>query len=752
MNSVSGRELSFHEMLKIFRRRRLVAIVVALTIFSLSVFACVFMTRRYEATSTIQLQKSSSASLGLESLMSGAAGDASDALSINIDLQTQASILKSKTLALKVIEDLTLQRNKDFQPRFNPINWVISLISPRGPADQEGATLENSPYRRETLLKIFAKHLVVEVDSGTRLIDVSYSNRDPKVAAEIVNHLVQALIDYSFQTKFKATNEVSQWLEGQLSDLRAQSEDLQAKVVQMQESTGLFGVGGTDLQGKPVVYSPILDRLQQATAVLSQAELNRVIKGAIYQITKTGNPELISQLSGTSFAGQSSTGVTNSLALLQSLQQQEAAQTAQVDQDASQFGDAYPKLIQERAALRATQQQIQLEIVRIGGRAKNDYEIANKTLAGAQREYNSDKRAAEQLNDKTIEYTILAKEASDSQELYQDLLKRLKEAGILEGLHSSSITVIDVARPPARPNHPNVPLYLALGLALGIFGGGCSALVVDAIDNKIQTAEEIEEMGIPLLGLIPQVKVKEAAFEEIPLLDPSYSFFSEAMRRLRSNLLISRHGKPPQIILVTSGSPGEGKSMLSLNLAAALSQFDKKVLLLEMDLRRPVLRQRLKLKSKTGMSQILADREAIVKPATHSSLPNVYIIPAGPVPPYPVELLGSPRLPALLKEWQTQFDFIVMDSPPVLPVTDVQLLEGVADATILLARLGSTTRVSLRRAYQLILPHVKDPATPTVGVVLNFISRQSGAYYGYYGYYGNKKYEYGQSDRQNQDS
>ena len=745
MSTLAEKDPTLRDLLRIFHRRKRSVFVTASVIFLLSVSACVFMTRRYTASSVIQLEKSSSDSLGLDSLMGAASGGASDALSVNIDLQTQANILQSEALALKVVKDLNLEQNEDFKPHFNLIGWVMGLVSPRGPADPPHASLQNSPARRARVAKAFSNNLKVKVTAGTRLLEVDFTNRDPKVAAAVVNHLVQALIDYTFQTKFTATNQVSQWLEGQLGDLRKQSELLQSRVVALQQGSGIFGVGGTDPQGKPVIYSPILDRLQQSTAQLSQAQMNRVLKASVAEVVKTGNAELISQLSGTSIASGSGQGVMNSLALIQNLRLQEATLQAQIDQDASQFGAAYPKLIQERASLKGVQQSLQEEIKRTAERSENDFKVASKAEQGARAAYDNDRVEAEKLNDKSIEYAILSKEADQSQELYQDLLKRLKEAGILEGLHSSNVTVVDQASAPARPSKPQVPLYLALGAGLGIFLGCCVALLVEAVDNKIQGAEEVEALQIPLLGISPQIEANKTSSHAL-MLDSRHadSAFGESVRRLRSGLLISRSGTPPQVLLVSSASPGEGKSTLSLSLAISLSQYEKKVLLVEADMRRPVLCRRLGLQQTDGLSVLLSDREAPTAILPAANNPNLYLLPAGPTPPYPAELLGSPRMHTLMDEWRAEFDFIVVDSPPVLPVTDAQLLEEMADATVLLARVGFTTRAALERAYKLLLTHRKDQARPAIGVLLNFVARRSSAYYGYYGYYGGKKYEYQQ--------
>lgn len=745
MNTSPDKDPTLRDLLRIFHRRKRAVFLTIGVVLSMAVCTCIFTTRRYTAISVIQLEKSSSNSLGLDSMMGAATGGASDALSVNIDMQTQANILQSEALALKVIKELNLAQNEDFKSHFNLIGWAFGLITPSGPADPANASLEDSPARRGSLVNDFHANLKVKVTAGTRLLEVDYTNRDPRVASNVVNHLVQALIDYTFQTKFIATNQVSQWLEGQLGDLRKQSAELQSKVVALQQGSGIFGVGGTDPQGKPIIYSPVLDRLQQSTAQLSQAQMNRVLKASVAEVVKTGNAELISQLSGTSIANSGGQGVSSPLALIQNLRLQEATLQSQIDQDSSQFGSAYPKLIEERASLKGVEQSLQDEIKRTAERVQSDLQVAMKAEQGARAAYENDRTAAEKLNDKSIEYAILSKEADQSQELYQDLLKRLKEAGILEGLHSSNVTVVDPASTPARPSKPRVPLYLTLGAALGLFLGCCVALLVDAVDNKIQGAEEIDALEIPLLGIAPQIEANKNVPRGI-MLDPRNSdpAFGESVRRLRSGLLISRSGTPPQVLLIASASPGEGKSTLALNLAASLSQFEKRVLLVEADMRRPVLRRRLNLEGHAGLSSMLSDRGAPSGILQVPNDPNLYLLPGGPTPPYPSELLGSQHMHTLMDEWRQEFDFIVVDSAPVLPVTDAQLLQELADATVLLARVGYTTRAALERAYKLLLMHRRDLARPAIGVLLNFVERRSSAYYGYYGSYGSKNYEYQQ--------
>ena len=734
---------TLQDLLKVIQRRRKILYSVACLCFGVAVLLCVVKTRRYEATGTIELQKSSSDGLGLDSIMEGMAGGGGDAMGANLDLQTQSNILQSHQIALSVIKDLHLEQNADFLPRFNPIGLVLGVFTPKGAEDPANASLDDAPNKRERLLKVFDKNLKVKTVAGTRLIEVDYSNPDPKVARAVVADVLNQLIDFSFQVRFRATTDASKWLEVQLQDLRNQTTDLQARLVAVQKDTDLFGVGGTDPQGKPVIYSPVLDRLQTATAALAQAESSTIVKGAVLEAVKSGNAELISQLSGPTFGAGSSSGISNSLSLIQTLRGQEATQQAQIDQDATKYGSAYPKLIEERASLSRIEKSLQEEIGRVKSRSESDYQIALQTERGIKATYSAAKAEAERLNDKTIEFTILQRETEQSEELYQDLLKRLKEAGVVEGLHSSNLTIVDEPKTPAKPSTPNIPLYLAIGLTLGGFLGLGSVFLVDALDNRIISSEDIESLGLPLLGILPELGQNEV-FSRMPMAELPKSIYSEAMRTVRSAILLSRGGLPPKVILVGSSGPAEGKSTVSLNLAIALGQNKRRVLLVETDMRRPVIQNRLNLPPSAGLSYFLSHAEGDFARSLLPGAENVWVLPAGMVPPFPAELLGSERFGEFVKRAKQEFDFVIFDTAPTLPVVDVQLVAPHVDSMILVARSGSTTKPSVQRTFNMLRPHAKNPAAPAIGVVLNAVPVASSAYRDYYGYK-----QYGYYDQEN---
>ncbi len=498
------RPVTLGDLRRIFRRRRSVIVSCLGLSLTAAALVCIFSTRRYQATGEIQVQKDSVDALGLDNMMRSVE-EASDALNANITLQTQADLLQSDTLALHAITALNLEQTPDFKSKLDPISWMMTAFAPSAVADSPRASLEDSPRRRERALKIFRSHLSVRVVSGTRLIEIRFLSSDPRAASAVVNELMRGLVEYTFQTRFDATNLASAWLTGQLSDLKKQAEDLQAKVVALQRQSGVVSLGVQDAQGHDQAYSVVVDRLQQATATLSQATSNRILKGAFYKIVQSGDAELISGLSANGMVSSSPT-LNTSLSLIQSLRMQEAVVQGQIAQDAEKYGPSYPRLVEARANLAELEKAIRNEVNRVAERAKNDYEVARRAEEESHREFAQQKRQADALNDKAIEFAIVRQEAEESRGLYEDLLKRLKEAGVLESLRSSNITVVDPGRTPSLPKQPNVPVYLGLSLCAGLLIGISSAFILDSIDDKILAVEAIEhDLELSPLGILPRL-------------------------------------------------------------------------------------------------------------------------------------------------------------------------------------------------------------------------------------------------------
>jgi polysaccharide biosynthesis transport protein len=734
--------LTLLDLWAIMRHRRVWIGTIMLVFVAASITASILSTRRYQATGEIQVQKDSSDALGLDSLMENATGGAGDALDANVTLQTHAKVLESQTLALQVINQLHLANTSDFQPRFNPFGWLAGLLNPKEMADPSAVSLEASPRKRDWVFGVFKRNTKIVPVPGTRLIEVSYTSPDPKIAAAAVNQLIASLIDYNFQTRYTATSQTSEWLGKQLSDLRADSEGLQVRVAELQRNSGVFTFGGEDIEGKGIAYSTVLDQLQQATAHFAQAESNRVIKGALYEAAKAGDPEMIAGLSSSSLMGDASPAVGNSLALIQALRAQEATQKGQISEVGAKFGAAYPKLDEMRANLTSIQQSIHAEQDRLEKQTKSEFVVSQQVEEHMRAIFSQQKQDAEAMNNKAIQYQMVRQEAEQSTGLYQKLLSRLKEAGVLEGLKSSNITVVEPGRVPSKPAQPNVKLFLAMALFGGLFFGVGSAFGLEMMDSKVRDLEvTANRFGDALFGNLPleRRKSKRSANlqtrSSILTLDDPTSDYSEAVRALRTAVLLSRGGSPPKVILITSSVMGEGKSTLAASLAALLAQQGKRVLLVDADLRRPMVHTLFGISGSVGLSTLLTsgpgDATAVEPMLAVDRVRGLNILPAGPVPPYPSELLGSEQMSTLLTQWRAQFDFIVLDGAPVLPVTDSVVLAPLADQILMVARYGVTERSQLDRSFRLLLSCVSSTA---IGIVVNAVKRSTEDYYSAYGY------------------
>ncbi len=725
-------ELTLREVGAMLARRRAIIYVSLTAFFLLAILALAASTRRYRSMGEIEVQKESTSALGIQT---DSADTPSDALEVNMIIQTQAQILQSDSLALRVIEDLHLEQTEDYRPKWSPVGWLFGLLGPRGVADSPGATLENSPHRRMRVLSIFHRRLTVKPVTGTRLIDVSYLSPDPQLAATVVNHLLQGLIEKGYQARYDATMQASSWLSGQLGDLRAKTQELQAKVVKLQQESGVFALGEVDREGRDQTYSPTLEKLQMATQAEAQAQSNRILKGAIDDVVKSGNAELISGLGGSAIGGASSAGVATSLGLIQNLRMQEATLDGQLEELSAKFGPAYPKLAELRGNVSGVQAAIQAEVARVAGRAHNDFMVAEQTEEKTRRDFNVDKSEAEALNNKTIEYQMVRQEADQTRSLYDDMLRHLKESGLLAGLHSTNISIVDWAKASDSPAKPVALLYLVGSLLAGLVFGIVAALLRDVTDTKIHDVREISrELGPLPLCVLPYQKELPAPFAEasriekspLPALDRPQSLFVESLRSLRTSLMLSRSGAPPRSVLVTSSLAGEGKSFLSWNLAILFAQQGKRVLLCDANLRHPFLHRNLEVDPLTGLSTVLAGLSldcgaSVMIPVLE--VPGLFLIPAGPLPPYPAELLASSQMANLVKVWEMQYDLVLLDGPPLLQFTDSAVLSSMVNSVLLLARHGKTPMPALEKSYRM-LEDVQSTSGRKINIVVNGVKEQ----------------------------
>jgi len=709
-------QISILQFWRVLQKRRwlvlytLAAVVLTVAIVSL------LLPKRYDASGRILLDLEGPSDLGLEQTVLPIGID------LNTKLETQIRIVQSDTIANNVMKQLALQRNYMF----------AGNLTDHSTRDYDDLSLQT----RAKLNKAFHKALNVQLIPKTQIVEVHFRSKDPRLAAEVANTVANTYIEHNFQTKYKATLQTSDWLTKQLDDLKKHAESSQETLTTYQKKTGILGTDET--------HNIILDKLEELNKELSAAEGDRIVKEAKYRIAMTQNPELIANIVPESVLG--------------SLYKERAEIQSQYAQLTAKYGSAYPRVIQLQSELNELDPSIKREIVKVGDAVRAEYQAAAKSEEMLQASFDKQKGEAYKLNEDAIQYAILRRDVESSRDLYEGLMKKLKEAGIMAGLKSSNINIVDQASIPVEPVEPNIPLNVALALMGGLLGGVALAFIVENVDNSIRTPQDIETYcGLPSLGVIPSVAINGKNEQKLiartgerhlilPVtMEQRNSGSAEAFRALRTSLLLSSPGAPPQVILVTSAMMQEGKSFTALNLAVVLAQTGQKVLLVDSDMRRPAIHKYLGLPMNNGLSACLAGTEepAAVTIAVEE-ISGLHVIPAGHMPPYPSEMLASDAMPELVQNWRKEYRYIVIDTPPVLAVTDAVVCARIADVVVLIARSEKTGRQSLVRTRDVL----RKVRANIAGVVVNDLSFNSVEYRQYYGHYGSE-YSYYYHDNGN---
>jgi polysaccharide biosynthesis transport protein len=337
------------------------------------------------------------------------------------------------------------------------------------------------------------------------------------------------------------------------------------------------------------------------------------------------------------------------------------------------------------------------------------------------------------LKDKSVDYATMRDQATQSRTLYNDLVKKLSENGVLKGLKPSDLSVVDPARIPAAPSKPNTLLFIAVAIALGLLFGFGGMLLAEGLDGSVHTTGQIAQMGIPLIGILPKYgdETSVGTISGLRTLSAPQSAYSEALRSVRSSLVATGAGGNNRVILVTSPNGDEGNSLTARNLAVSLAQQGKRVVLMDANFRGGGEEGGREFSAKDGLSTLLSGPPAPPALLQVPSVPNLFVLPSGALPKNPAELLSSPRMKMLVDEFRQQFEVVIVDSPPVLPVVDSLLLAELADSVLLVAKSEVTDEESLRRAFQLLSSRTKQP--DSVAVVLNGVSTKSDIYRSYFG-------------------
>ena len=634
-------------------------------------------------------------------------------------IETQSKILQSETLALQTIKSMDLSRYPEFG----------------GSSELAGFTHGTSARPRPAILSAFLGRLTVKRVPNSRLIEVGFEAEDPGLAAQVVNAHLQNYIEANFRSKYDATTQASNWLSAELEELRIKVEKSEDARIAYERQNQIWR---TD-EKQDITTS----KLGDLSKAVTEAQTALAEKEALYRMAAGGNVDAIP-------AAQ-----TNPV--LQELLKHKAELDEQYLVAVDQYGPNYPKVLRLEAEKKELDANIAKARKTLIQGVEQDYNTARNRVELLQQNLDKQKAEANDMAEKLVQYQILRHDAESNKQLYDGLLQKLKEAGITAGLRSSNIRVVDPALTPTSPARPQKARNILLAFLVGLVGGVGLALFREYLDNTVKSPDDIETLtGLPSLAVVPSLpglngnynrKTGQAAalqsgsgprVELLSYVQPK-SQISEAFRALRTSLLLSQADHPPQVILVTSALPREGKTTAAVNLAVTLAQLGDRTLLMDSDLRKPGIRRALNLTigKEAGLSSYLAGvstLDEVLLP--HPTISNLEALTTGPVPPSPADLLSSHRMREAIAELRLRFKFIVIDSPPVMAATDAVILSALTDGVLLVVRSGETPKEAFSRTRDL-LSAVK---CRLLGVVLNAVDSSAPDYYYSYRYY---PYAYG---------
>lgn len=702
-------DATLSEAILVLRKRRWVLLTAMVFGLAYGVYRSVSQPRMFVANGRIEVRSGASNEYRLTAAAAGGMLDTSS------HLATESAILTSETLLLTVARELNL--NND--PAFLGVRPPVPTTS-----------LDNPTIRQATLTR-FKAGLSVSPVVRTDLVNISYRSLDPKLSANIVNTLIKDYIQRSYQTRFTSTQHVSQWLTGQLDDLKQQVETSQQQLMELQRRLGDVGLNIDPTRTQSGGVTSLIDTLTRAAA---DARIARIIAESRYRALQSADLStmegVIDAIPGTS--PQALTGLRTNL----------ASSKANYAQLTTQLGPNHPQVKALKAQMDELTSEIDAEQNRLLIQAKQTYVAAKASEDQTQAALDAQKADAYKLRDDLVEYTLRQREFESSRTLYDSLLQRLRAAGIQAGLESLEIEIVDQALAPANPTLQSQTTIILTTLVFSLFGGIVIAFLLESLDTGLRSIAEVEAITeLPALAIIPRSRRPASempsgmsvAQVNLGVLTMPKSQFAEAFRSLRTSILLATVPHPPRFVLFTSATPSEGKTTCATNLACILAQRETKVLLIDADLRRPSIHHRFGLNGKIGLSTVLTGASSLEEAAQQvADVPNLDILPSGPVPPFPTEMLSSEGMQQLLEKAATKYTHIVIDSPPILSVTDGVILGRQADATVLIIRHGKTSKHVVRRARDLLIRS----GIHVTGFVLNAVDINSPEYYGYYGYSG----------------
>ena len=715
------KDVSLVDLWLVIRKRRVLILALALGMGLLSAAAGYFRGRQYTATGEVRVQPGSASEL--KQTASFALASASG--SLDVVIESNIRVMQSATLLEAVARKLDLANNPEFMGGGSRFSWFGKRTGTGQRKDL------NDPQVESAVVGNLRGNLTVTRIPRTQMMTIAYTSASPQLSADVVNALENEFIENNFATHYNTTQQVSRWLTGQMDDLHRVVQDSQNQMVDLQRKIGVMALDPG--------HSLVVQEIGNLEKNLADASEQRVLAEARYRILKSLPPDQVQE------NPPNTPGLIGNEGLLAGLRAQQASSQAELARLQPVYGPNYPQVKQLRAQNDALTREIGEQEHRVVAEANDSFDLARAAEVKAQSMLNDKTHELYGQRDDLVQYMLLSQEYDSNRKMYESIVGRLREAAVDAGLDAADISKVDMASVPLGPSSTSPVRLGIMGTLFGLFGGFTLALFLEKMDTRLRDAHEIQEiLGLPSLAMIPQSHWKSKGTELEWVVGPELlrdprSPFSESFRALRTSMRLSTTSRESKVIAVTSCQPSEGKSTVSVNMAAVLAQGGKKVALVDTDMRRPSVYKRLRLEGGKGLSEVLTGYYTLDEVTqTHETLRTLDVIPSGTVPPLPADLLASDQMTEVVRQLRERYDYVIFDTPPVLSVTDPAIVAAQADGMVLVIRQGYCTRRMLGRAAEIL----QELDVKVYGFVFNGVDASLPEYYGYLGYY---TYEYGKN-------
>jgi capsular exopolysaccharide synthesis family protein len=697
-------------------RRQLKKIVAFSAIITMiSVLVALVMTPVYRSTATILIEAEEAKILSIEEVY-GLAGQSDEYF------QTQFEILKSRELARRVVLAMNLIDEAEFNPH-HPANKKSFSV-------KEFFMGESEPPTEEDTLAKTVDALMSSIDVSpvrkTQLVKVSVESENPQLAANIANEVAQQFIESQLDAKVEVTQQAAGWLSDRLGGLKKKLEESERRLQEYREENDLVDVAGVD--------TLVAKEIDQVTEKLVEARSQRLeLEGTYEQLTSLGT------LTYDNLSNLPSI-ITNSVVVR--LREQETSAELKVSELKKRYGPLHPKMIAAESDLQAVRDSVLTQMKRIAASIESNYLIAQAKERSLQKALRDAKSDVQDINRTEFSLNEYQREVRTNQQLYDAFFSRISETTATGDLQTANARVVDPAIKSDDPVKPNRKLIVLLALVVSGMFGIALAFLLDILDATIKNPDDVDrKLGVPMLGLLPLVGKKQDAGEDQVMVrafvGEGMEGFRESVRTLRTGLTLAGMEKPASVILVTSSVPSEGKTTTSTNIAEAFGQMES-TLLVDCDMRRPSVAKKLGLAPNVpGLSNAVAYPEMLDECIQTQTDLGIDVISAGPIPPNPLELLGSKNFRDILETLRGRYKRIIIDSAPMQAVSDALYLSTLVDGVVYVVK-ADATRDKLAQDG---LSKLDDNNARVMGVVLNQVNvdreaKYADSYAGYYDVYG----------------